>query len=99
MDKNILQKNSKILRKKSEKIPLDKIGSKKKKGIIEKMKKAVDSRDDGVAIAAPQIGETIRMFLVSKKAFKIIYGKKDPLAQVSPPEDAEGKRNTKIKFL
>ncbi len=99
MDKNILQKNSKILRKKSEKIPLDKIGSKKIKGIIEKMKKAVDSRDDGVAIAAPQIGETIRMFLVSKKAFKIIYGKKDPLAQVSPPEDAEGKKKYEDKIF
>lgn len=76
-DKNILQKNSKILRKKSEKIPLDKIGSKKIKGIIEKMKKAVNSRDDGVAIAAPQIGEAIQMFLISKKAFEIIYGKED----------------------
>lgn len=74
-DKNILQKNSKILRKKSEKIPLNKIGSKKIKGIIEKMKKAVNSRDDGVAIAAPQIGENIRMFLVSKKAFEIIYNR------------------------
>ncbi|MBU3968848.1 methionyl-tRNA formyltransferase [Patescibacteria group bacterium] len=79
MDKNILQKNSKVLRKKTAVVPLNKIGSKKIKTIIEKMKKAVHSREDGVAIAAPQIGELLKIFVISKKAFKIISEEKGGL--------------------
>lgn len=71
MDKNILQKNSKILRKKGIAVPLDKIKSKKIKSVIQKMIKAVNSRDDGVAIAAPQVGELLNIFVVSKKAFEL----------------------------
>jgi peptide deformylase len=33
------------------------------------MKKAVDACKDGVAIAAPQIGKSLRIFVVSPKAF------------------------------
>lgn len=38
--------------------------------IIEDMNALLDSQDDGVAIAAPQIGESVRIFVVSKKASK-----------------------------
>ncbi|MFA5838842.1 MAG: methionyl-tRNA formyltransferase [Candidatus Paceibacterota bacterium] len=76
IDKNILQKNSKILRKKSIAVLLDKIKSKKIKSIIQKMIKAVNSRNDGVAIAAPQIGELLKIFVVSKKAFELITKEK-----------------------
>lgn len=37
--------------------------------IIETMREELASQDDGVAIAAPQIGEAIRMFVVSPMAF------------------------------
>jgi len=77
MNKNILQKNSKLLREKTVFIPLDKIGSKKLKSIIEKMRKAMDSRDDGVAIAGPQIGASLKIFIVSKRAFEIVYNGKN----------------------
>ena len=36
------------------------------------MIKALDSQEDGVAIAAPQIGENLRIFMVSKKIFEIM---------------------------
>lgn len=38
--------------------------------ILKDMKKALDAQDDGVAIAAPQIGINKRIFLVSEKVFK-----------------------------
>lgn len=50
-------------------ITLDEIGSQKINSIISLMKKELDSQEDGVAIAAPQVGESIRMFVVSPVAF------------------------------
>lgn len=35
------------------------------------MKTALDSQTDGVAIAAPQIGENVRMFVMSEKVFEL----------------------------
>ncbi len=49
------------------------VGDIKKKAIqslIEDMKDAVDREEDAVAIAAPQIGESLRIFVVSKKVNK-----------------------------
>jgi peptide deformylase len=36
------------------------------------MIKALNNEDDGVAIAAPQIGESLRIFVVSKKVFDLM---------------------------
>jgi peptide deformylase len=41
------------------------------------MQKALDKEDDGVAIAAPQIGENLRIFVVSKKIFEIMDEEKN----------------------
>lgn len=67
----ILQKNSEILRKVSQNIKIDEIQSKKIKDLIEKMKEALQSQDDGVAIAAPQIGVNLNIFIISKRAFEM----------------------------
>lgn len=50
-------------------VDLKDIGSKKLNDIIDLMKTELASQDDGVAIAAPQVGESIRMFVVSPTAF------------------------------
>lgn len=50
-------------------IKKEEIGSSWLSGIINLMKAELDSQDDGVAIAAPQVGESIRMFVVSPAAF------------------------------
>lgn len=39
--------------------------------ILEQMKLALDKESDGVAIAAPQIGVPLRIFIVSRKAFAV----------------------------
>ncbi len=68
----ILQKENKILRNKSEEVPVESIKTRKIEVIIKMMKKALDSQEDGVAIAAPQIGENLRIFVVSKRIFEIM---------------------------
>ncbi|MEK7669248.1 MAG: peptide deformylase [Patescibacteria group bacterium] len=72
MVNEIVQKEDKVLRKIAKKVPVSDIQSRKVQTIIRRMQKALDKEDDGVAIAAPQIGENLRIFVVSKKIFEII---------------------------
>ena len=41
------------------------------------MKAALAAQDDGVAIAAPQIGVSLRIFVVSKRIYEILYPEKE----------------------
>lgn len=66
----IVQKDNPILREISKSVPLEKINSPEIKSIISRMAKAVSSQKDGVAIAAPQIGESLRIFLVRGELLK-----------------------------
>lgn len=68
----IVQKENKILRKVAKEVPLEKIKSRKVETIVRRMQKALEGQEDGVAIAAPQIGENLRIFVVSKKIFEIM---------------------------
>lgn len=73
----IVQKDDKVLRKKAKKVDLKDIGGEKINKIVAEMKEALASQDDGVAIAAPQIGVSLRIFVISGKAFAIMK-KEDP---------------------
>jgi len=68
---SILQKENASLRKKSVEISRVDITSSRIKKIIAEMKRALDSQPDGVAIAASQIGENVRIFVVSEKIFDL----------------------------
>lgn len=63
----IVQKDNEVLRQKAMSIPVGEITSAKVKNIIKNMIKALDSQPDGIAIAAPQIGEPYRIFIVSRR--------------------------------
>lgn len=67
----IVQKEHKVLREHAKLVPLEEIKSEKIKKILANMKMALDSQDDGIAIAAPQINVPLRIFLVSKKIHQI----------------------------
>lgn len=67
----IVQKEDKVLRGMAKEAPIKEIGSSKIQAIIKDMKKALASQADGVAIAAPQIGVPLRIFVVSGRAFDI----------------------------
>ena len=61
-----------MLRDFAEQVPLEEIKSEKIKKIIEDMKNALAREEEGVAIAAPQIGIPLRIFVVSKKIFQLL---------------------------
>ena len=66
----IVQEPASVLRAKAQVVPIEKVRSVVIKKIIADMKTALGGEDDGVAIAAPQIGKSLRIFVVSKKASK-----------------------------
>ncbi len=78
----IVQTGDPILRKKAKEVPEKEIKGSKIVAILERMKKALDLEEDGVAIAAPQIGVSLRIFLVSERTFDL-------------PEDVSERRKQK----
>ncbi|MCX6753060.1 MAG: peptide deformylase [Candidatus Nomurabacteria bacterium] len=69
MSKEILQRDEKVLREIAKEIPIKDIGSLKIKKVLKEMDQALAQQDDGVAIAAPQIGYSLRIFTVAGKIF------------------------------
>ncbi len=66
----IVQHPHPVLRKRAEEVKITDIHSEHIQHILSTMSEALDSQDDGVAIAAPQIGVSLRIFVISHKAFK-----------------------------
>jgi peptide deformylase len=66
----IVQNGDPVLRKIAAEVPVSGITKPKIKKVIKDMKEALHSQDDGVAIAAPQIGISLRIFVVSGKIFE-----------------------------
>lgn len=66
----IVQEPNSILRKVAVLVPPSDIKTAHIQTVISEMKEALATQEDGVALAAPQIGESLRIFVVSKKASK-----------------------------
>lgn len=66
---DIVQNGNPVLRKIAQEVPLDEIGKPKFQKIFKDMSEALHSQYDGVAIAAPQIAVSYRIFVVSGKIF------------------------------
>ncbi len=86
--KEIIQRDNPILREKAVSIAVGEITSEKIKKIIAAMKDAMALQKDGVAIAAPQIGVSLRIFVVSgsllKQADKKYRGDGTDLVFINP---------------
>jgi peptide deformylase len=67
----ILGKDAPILRKVAKSVPIKSTCSKKIQDILDRMKTVLHAEEDGVAIAAPQIGESLRIFVVNGKALAL----------------------------
>lgn len=67
LSQSIVQVDNPVLRKKAVDVNIDEISSEKIQSIISEMKKVMATQKDGVAIAAPQIGYSLRIFVVSDK--------------------------------
>jgi peptide deformylase len=72
----IVQKDDPVLRGIAQIVPKELFGTPKLKKILRDMSTALASQDDGVAIAAPQIGVPFRIFLVSGKIIELLYPEK-----------------------
>ena len=73
----IVQKGNEVLRQTARNIPLAEIKTPKIQKILKEMIVALDAQEDGVAIAAPQIGVSLRIFIVSKKVEILIKGEEN----------------------
>jgi len=65
----IVQDGNKTLRQIAKEVPVSEITKPKIQKILKDMSEALDSQNDGVAIAAPQIDVSLRVFIVSGKIF------------------------------
>mgnify|MGYP001586485205 CR=1 FL=1 len=72
----IVQEGNPVLRGKAKAVVLSEIGGKEIRRVIFQMKAALNSESDGVAIAAPQIGVPLRIFVVSHNAFALVNEEK-----------------------
>lgn len=68
-EKDIKQKDEPVLRMKARAVTPEEIGSENLTKILANMQSALHDTNDGVAIAAPQIGVSLRIFLVHGSVF------------------------------
>lgn len=69
MDHSIVQVSDPVLRQTATAVGKDLFGSRKLRDIIAHMQEALAAEPFGVAIAAPQIGEPLRIFVVAGRVF------------------------------
>lgn len=65
----IVQNGDRVLRQIAKEVPVSSITKPKIQKIISDMNQALDGEYDGAAIAAPQIAQSLRIFIVSRKVF------------------------------
>ncbi|HEU5114266.1 MAG TPA: peptide deformylase [Candidatus Paceibacterota bacterium] len=81
----IVQKEDPVLRKIAKPVPENMFGTPELEKIIRDMKAAIASQDDAVAIAAPQIGVSLRIFVVSGRVFELL-GKEEGGENADAPQ-------------
>ena len=86
--KDIVQRDQPVLRQMAKPVAISEIGSKKINDIIADMKAAMAEQKDGIAIAAPQIGVSLQIFVISgqllKQADKTYTGDGSDLVFINP---------------
>jgi len=73
--KKIIQKDNKILRQTAKEVPFKEIKSDKIQKVIHEMHESLSGESDGVALAAPQIAVSLRIFVVSPYAYQAMKTK------------------------
>lgn len=84
MQEQVVQVGEQVLRLKAKPVAKKDFGSKKISGVIKRMKQVLAKEKYGVAIAAPQIGESLRIFVVAGRAF--VPQQKDGKETPLPPD-------------
>jgi peptide deformylase len=99
MVRKILQKNEKVLHQIAKEVLLADIKTIKIKKVLREMSQSLASQGDGVAIAAPQIGYSMRIFVVSGKIFAKNFGKSREERLLNENADTFNEAPEKIKDL
>jgi peptide deformylase len=68
--RKILQQDALVLRRKAKEVPISDIKSSKIQSLLADLNEALSAEHDGVGIAAPQVGESLRIFIVSELVFQ-----------------------------
>ncbi len=68
--KPIVQRDNAVLREKAKEVALDEIASHPIQAVIKDMREALATQSDGIAIAAPQIGVSLRIFAIAGALLK-----------------------------
>jgi len=100
--KKILQKEQAVLRQKAKEIRVQDIDTPKIKKVLREMSSSLRMEHDGVAIAAPQIGYSLRIFVVSGKIFsKNFLQEKDTLSseEINPPTEDKKEKIKDLVFI
>jgi len=71
MKVKILQKGNKVLKEIAKEVPFQEIKKRKIKNVLKKMAEALAEKKEGVAIAASQIGEPLRIFIVDGNIWRL----------------------------
>lgn len=87
----IRQKDSPVLRERARDVSLEEIRTGKIKGVIKKMREALYEEEDGVAIAAPQIGVSLRIFVVKGSVLDMLKNGETELEKESSKQKAKTK--------
>jgi len=66
----VIQKGDVVLRAKSREVGIHELSTPEMKNVLRKMTETLTLCEDGVALAAPQIAESLRIFVVSPRAWK-----------------------------
>lgn len=92
MSENIVQTGNLVLREKARAVPLDEIPSRTIQQEIKRMHTILALQRDGVALAAPQIDISKRIFVIAPKAFKKYVDQ--PLVFINPVITKKSKNKT-----
>jgi len=84
MAKKILQKNDPLLRQNCQEVAPEEFSGTKLKSEVQEMVESLNTTPDGVALAAPQIGYSKCIFVVSPKIFEEGVSENTELIYINP---------------
>ncbi|MCR4284263.1 MAG: peptide deformylase [Parcubacteria group bacterium] len=90
--RDVVQKENKVLREKARELKPEEIKSDKIKKLLKRMSETLIDYDEGVALAAPQVAESLRIFIVSGRFFNLDMKLKDE-------EEADQPKTKDIVFI
>ena len=85
--KEIVQDGDPVLREKASKVSVEDIKSDKVQSLIKDLHEILSAKELGVALASPQIGHSLRIFVVANKVFEEAEEEKkvkNPLVYINP---------------